>query len=300
MKKFFIAILLLMTLQGYSQKKIKGFVHDENIEAIPGVSVFLRGTLISSTTDINGKFTFIIPDSLQLNDSIKKQLELSFIGMKTLSIDIDEAKVFNISLSEDMEREFPWPPPNYTTSAPIEQILLGEVTRLRDVDEVLVKALNDNGYHDKSYFPIPNGFALATRIEQIDKNGISLEKPDRWNLKTVSNLDFNIASYLKALFFSVPGYFRIIVFAITDVDIKQSGMNISRNEAEKWFKGGYTSLPAKIGRIRYDSDYTCTALIYEFRKPENMDPEFIENSMHTGVDHLEKTKLISSLKKLSE
>ena len=69
---------------------------------------------------------------------------------------------------------FPWPPPRASTMMNIEDAALrvaGDSTTLGQVDAELRAALNDAGYVDKSYFAVPDGFALVTRLEQIDDDG---------------------------------------------------------------------------------------------------------------------------------
>lgn len=57
---------------------IKGVVRDENNETIPGVSIYLKGTKIGTTTDINGEFKF--PKELVSGDV----LVFHFIGYETI------------------------------------------------------------------------------------------------------------------------------------------------------------------------------------------------------------------------
>ena len=85
-----------------------------------------------------------------------------------------------------------------------------------DVDELLDLALVKNGYYDKSYYVIKPGdsiigFAIATRLEQINADASSKEEPNRWNTKVEMN-EFTFKEYIKSLFFTQTGYFRVIVF----------------------------------------------------------------------------------------
>ena len=60
---------------------------------------------------------------------------------------------------------FPWPPPMASTIMNIDDAALriaGDSTTLGHVDERLVQALNAAGYVEKSYFAVPDGFALVT------------------------------------------------------------------------------------------------------------------------------------------
>jgi hypothetical protein len=305
MRNGILILMLFIVNITFSQDTIRGVILDPENNGLPGVSIILTNTTIGTITDLEGKFVLKIPntlfDTLKLNDSslIKKELLINYVGYLNKIVEFDNAKSIsiNININKDDLKRFPWPPPNFSARTTIHNDIFTNAKKLMDVNNILNDALNKNGYYDKSYYQIPDGFALVTRIEQIDKDGYSLEIPDRWNIKTVSDLSFNLASYLKALFFSNTGYFRIIVFAVTDVPYTQSGSKISREEAELWLNNGYDKLPKEIGNYRFSEDYLCTALIYEFKKPESSDAILLIPSNHTGTEHLIKSKLRASLEK---
>ncbi len=62
-------------------KKITGKVKDEKGVSIPGATVVVEGTIIGVTTDLNGDFTIIVPDTV-------KTLLVSCIGMTSKRIEI--------------------------------------------------------------------------------------------------------------------------------------------------------------------------------------------------------------------
>ena len=66
--------------------------------------------------------------------------------------------------------QFPWPPPWASATEVIPREMLEaehDSTRLRDVDRAITEALEQNGYYESSYYAVPAGFALVTKIEQI-------------------------------------------------------------------------------------------------------------------------------------
>ena len=75
---------------------------------------------------------------------------------------------------------------------------------LSDIDVALVEALDATGYYDKAYFSVPDGFALVTRLEQIEANGKSLQPPDRWSVQVKPLREFSLPAYLQALFSPPP------------------------------------------------------------------------------------------------
>ena len=60
---------------------VRGLVVDRAKKPLPGVSVLLKGTVLGVSSDVNGKFTIIVPDT-----TANVELIFSFIGMKTKTI----------------------------------------------------------------------------------------------------------------------------------------------------------------------------------------------------------------------
>lgn len=185
--------------------------------------------------------------------------------------------------------EFPWPPPRASATEVIPSELLElktGVTRLRDVEGRIRKALEENGYFDSSYYVVPGGFALVTRIEQINDDGTSREEPQRWLLEEKRPLKFSLSAFLDALFRAPPGYYRVIVFIVTPNPVVQSETKVKEEEASRWVGGGADRLPEQIGTLDFSQQYACTALVYEFRrrtesdKPTVLDPGNIQGRTH--------------------
>lgn len=78
--------------------RIHGTVVDSNKEPIPGASVIVKGTRTGTSTNIEGEFTLDVK-------SDKVTLEISFIGMKkqTLQVDATRRKSLEITLVDDVK-----------------------------------------------------------------------------------------------------------------------------------------------------------------------------------------------------
>ena len=63
--------------------------------ALPGVSVFVKGTTIGITTDINGKYSLAVPNNATT-------LVFTYIGMKKLEVDIGNRSVIDVTLEQDV------------------------------------------------------------------------------------------------------------------------------------------------------------------------------------------------------
>lgn len=97
MKKFLLTFLtLVVSLFAYSQERaISGTITaSEDNSVLPGVNVLLKGTSTGTTTDSGGSFNLTIPPSGGI-------LVISFIGLKTQEIPIDEKSVYTITMEPD-------------------------------------------------------------------------------------------------------------------------------------------------------------------------------------------------------
>lgn len=97
---FLLAILLMAGVFLFSQlsataqqKKISGTVIGDDKVPIPGASVVVKGTSVGTVTDINGKFTLVIPSSAT-------SLVFSFVGLTPKEIPLGAGLVYNVTLSE--------------------------------------------------------------------------------------------------------------------------------------------------------------------------------------------------------
>ena len=166
--------------------------------------------------------------------------------------------------------QFPWPPPETSARSDVPNNFLlrseTEQPTLADIESRIRSALDAAGYTEKSYYAVPDGFALVTRLEQIEVDGTPKAGVERWALAIGPLRDFSLVAYLRALFTANVGYFRVIVFVVTPHPFSYSNARIGRNDAIEWLRYGLNRLPPSIGEKAYTSYHYCTALIYEFEK----------------------------------
>lgn len=74
-------------------KKISGVVKDQQGNALPGVTVRLKGTSIGTATDVNGKFVLSLPEEGMV-------LQLSYVGMKELEVAVQGRTEFTLVMEE--------------------------------------------------------------------------------------------------------------------------------------------------------------------------------------------------------
>ncbi len=77
------------------QKTITGKVADDKGAPLPGVAVVVKGTTVGTVTDIDGNYSLSLPANAQI-------LAFSFIGMKSMEVEIGNQTVINISMASDI------------------------------------------------------------------------------------------------------------------------------------------------------------------------------------------------------
>jgi len=205
--------------------------------------------------------------------------------------------------SDDEEvPQFPWPPPRASAMALVPRSFLtapsGPPGLLADVSARVLSALDQCGYSEHSFYAVPDGFALVTQLEQINRDGTPKQAPARWAADVPPLRSFSLSDYLKALFTANPGHYRILVFVVTSHPFSQAEASVGREEAERWLASGLNQLPDAIGKLPFSEAVACTALVYEFEQPEaGKEPVILIPSDLTGTDHLAKSRLWDALKR---
>ena len=191
---------------------------------------------------------------------------------------------------------FEWPPPRYSAfvELPREWIFEDSAT-LGSVARRLEYAFDSAGYSERSYFWIPGGFALASRIEQIGVDATPLAPPARWAIR-MTRPPQGFLDFVRALFDARPGLYRVIVFTVTDAGLSAGKRTPTPEEATEWIFGGVMQLPAGVGTLPYSAGHHTIALIYEFeRVAEDSRVRVTQPSNSPGRVHLERSGLLQAL-----
>ena len=183
---------------------------------------------------------------------------------------------------------FPIPIPKPTTFEALPNRFFSKCYTLNDVDMTISNAIHNAGYFNKSYYYVPEGFALVTQLEMIDEDGTPKKENERWFLNRYKS-KFSISSYIRALFKANVGYYRCIVFIISREQFASSTKAPSRTEANNWIIFGFGTLPKEISEIP-NINYYYTAYVYEFKKPENSEAFLLDNGIPCR-QHLIKAKI---------
>ena len=192
--------------------------------------------------------------------------------------------------------DFPWPPPKASAWAEIPNDLVvagASAPTFEVVRDRLARALDAAGYHQRSLFAVPRGFAVVTQLERIDSAGVPAGS-GRWQVSETSGA-FSLVAYLKRLLYAEPGRYRLVVLIVSDRPFSASGGYLTASEASDLASRGVNALPQDVADERYSPRHLCTALIYEFRKVPDAPPEFVAPSPLQGYDHLVRANIWAAL-----
>ena len=193
-------------------------------------------------------------------------------------------------------REFPSSPPRASASYDLTSHF-SRTGRLGQIAERIHSALAGCGYYEHQYYYLEGGFALVTRIEQFNRDGSSMSEPARWSARPVRDENFNWRAYLRSLFTSDPGHFRVFVFMVTNrAWTMNTSHQVSREDAENWLSEGANRLPETIANREVPSGTNITALVYEFTVEESTGEARLSlPSELSSYTHLLRSNIINHL-----
>jgi TonB-linked SusC/RagA family outer membrane protein len=150
-------IVVLSSTLAFQDIKITGKVTGENGEALPGVSVTLKGTSVGTTTDNNGNFTLTVPQT--------GTLSISYIGYQSQEVKVNSQALFNISLKASQR-------------ALDEVVVIGYGTASRrDLTGSIVKIAGTDVIDKPNPNPIASLQAMVPGVTVVN-SGVPGEAPD--------------------------------------------------------------------------------------------------------------------------
>lgn len=189
---------------------------------------------------------------------------------------------------------FPWPPPIPSARLSLPLDANPNNPTFGNLSFILDAALKKTGYFEKSYFSVPGGIAIVTRMERIYQDGTPVPV-GRWSVEQPTVPRLSLSEYLRALFTASPGYYRMIVFVITDKPFGATNETISASTANRWLADGFNILPEDVLLKPLPPHFAFTALVYEFRREQGGKPYELEPSDLDARTHLTKCGLWAAL-----
>ena len=191
-----------------------------------------------------------------------------------------------------------WPVPPASARHRLSRNFFMGLTDMAGVDSTVTAALGRCGYTETSYFRVPEGFAMVTKMERIKDDASSEEPPRRWDTEVEISKGFSLTKILRSIFSAEKGKFRIIAFVATPVAFSEQGNRPTESEAIGWLLVGASKLPDVIAQRPFTAGCEVHAMIYEFeKKDEEHEGSFVENSNHRGLTHLEKSLIMGQLER---
>jgi len=95
MKRFLLvfAMMLACAATMMAQRTISGTVTDDTGAPLPFANVFVEGTTVGTTTDIDGNYTLKVPEGATT-------LKVSYTGYADMSLDVTDSNTLNFAISE--------------------------------------------------------------------------------------------------------------------------------------------------------------------------------------------------------
>ena len=81
---------------GSQDNRISGKIIDATGLPVIGAGVLIQGTTVGTSTDLDGNFSFVLPDGMETGT-----LEVSCLGYTTMEFSIGTRRVFNVTLKDD-------------------------------------------------------------------------------------------------------------------------------------------------------------------------------------------------------
>jgi len=169
----------------------------------------------------------------------------------------------------------------------------GKATSLRAVGARLEGAISRAGYRQLKYLGAGcKGFVIVLDLEHIEPDGRRMGGT-RGFAPPSQEADFNLAQYVRRLFYAAPGYYRQIVIVVSEQGMTNATAAPTEAQLRAITRDGASSLPSAFANLAYTPRHAVYALIYEFEKgPRDGDLKVIPPAGRLGATvHLMKAKL---------
>ena len=192
----------------------------------------------------------------------------------------------------ELEQIFPWPPPNATDRLDLSRSYFADATTLGEVADTLTAALTENGYSGSGFWGVEDtGFAIATRMEQTDHEARALAGSRRFAAGIAHLKRWSLEALVRSMVLAEPGYYRTIVFIVTDLHFSEAPRDCTQDVVERWANTGQNRLPREVEALPFSVHHRVTALIYEFSKSRNGEtPGVNTRPLNGAVVHLSEIR----------
>lgn len=201
-------------------------------------------------------------------------------------------------------------PPRASTRMRLPEFFPG-AAKLAEIAARISEALNQAGYTDQGWFVVPSavssadqpdlsGFAVVTRLEQIESNGQTKVGGQRWTMDLSSSSSRSFLDSLKLLLQGAPeGRYRVFLFWVSNDPVSQTA---SHPDPDKWQE--FVAQGAKAPllrlmqdvRVNYGAGGGCYAFVYEYeRSAISGQTSYVGVSPLTAEQHLKASGIWDAL-----
>lgn len=187
--------------------------------------------------------------------------------------------------------QIPWPPlPGYQPPEALDQEWFGgEAATGGTMYKRMKSAFSDisANFEVGLFAGPPNGFALVARMERIRENGDPFPDRARWTRAGRAKVDFK--DLLNDLFLEKPGYFRIVVFVVTDEVVFAPSLDRDgRSLPDVSF--GSQVMPDELTNMPLKGKHIF-ALVYSFQRPAGQQMQIWNDGNPSTRQHLQAAGL---------
>ncbi len=175
MEKFYkrmglLAMMLLATSFAFAQTNISGTVKDAAGEALPGVSILVKGKVIGTTTNASGQF------SLKVNQAPPLTLVFSYVGYQAQEIEITDANTTGLAIA--LEEQTILGQEVVVSASRVEESILRSPVTVEKMDLVSIQQA-----------PTPDYFDALANVKGVQVSSSSLNFPaiNTRGFATISN-----------------------------------------------------------------------------------------------------------------
>ena len=183
--------------------------------------------------------------------------------------------------------QFPWLPPRGPSRKSCRNLVGNDAATLNQISERLT-AIASPVRCDYGLFGIKDGFVVLARLERINADGSPYPGRQRWDQNPV--MPGSLKEYLVDLFFSPPGFFRVIALAVTAEEPTETQSDAQLPLISK----GAKQLPDAIAKLPL-AGRQIFALVYTFERYDGAKLSLNYPSSPSGLSHLAASGILGAL-----
>lgn len=209
-------------------------------------------------------------------------------------------------------------PPRASTRCHLPDFL-PDATKLGPIAAKVSDALNEAGYTDQGWFVVPSamslgtaahpndpplvvGFAVVTRLEQIEDNGQTKAGGERWALDLSPPTVGSFLDAAKLLLKGAPkGRYRVFLIMVSDRSVSQAASTPSTDDWQDFLRKGAKAPLMRVMESTHVSHaggggWYCFVYEYE-RSAIDGETQFVSSSKVDAAEHLKASGIWDALER---